>query len=70
MARRGGRPLPWREAPVSLRWRSATDRLYVGRGVYADGLRVEDASGRRLFDESRPSDAARVQATGWAPSGD
>ncbi|MEW2553159.1 serine hydrolase [Streptomyces zhihengii] len=61
---------PWREAPVSLRWRSATDRLYVGRGVYADGLRVEDASGRRLFDESRPSDAARVQATGWAPSGD
>lgn len=61
---------PWSGAPVTVRWRCTTDTLYVGRGVYADSLRVEDASGRRLFDESRPSDAARVRAVGWTPSRD
>lgn len=60
---------PWRGERVRLRWRYATDQLYVGRGVYADGLRVQDGR-RTLFDESRPADAARVEAVGWAPSRD
>ncbi|MEU1278063.1 serine hydrolase [Streptomyces sp. NPDC005805] len=60
----------WGAAPVVLRWRYATDRLYAGRGVYADGLRVEDARGRALFDESRPGDAARLTAAGWTASRD
>ncbi|MGW0827248.1 serine hydrolase [Streptomyces sp. NPDC002845] len=50
-----------------LRWRYATDRLYVGRGAYVDGLRVE-AGGRVAFDGSRPADAARVEAVGWTAS--
>ncbi|GAB2893143.1 serine hydrolase domain-containing protein [Streptomyces deserti] len=54
---------------LTLRWRYATDRLYVGRGAYVDGLRVEAADGV-LFDEARPADAARVHAVGWAPSAD
>ncbi|MGQ4386690.1 serine hydrolase [Streptomyces sp. SAS_270] len=53
----------------TLRWRYATDRLYVGRGAYVDGLRV--ATGEEtLFDEARPADAARIQAAGWTPSAD
>ncbi|WP_405577079.1 serine hydrolase [Streptomyces sp. NBC_01092] len=47
-----------------LRWRYATDRLYVGRGAYVDGLRVE-ATDTVLFDEARPADAARITASGW-----
>ncbi|MFI1937994.1 serine hydrolase [Streptomyces purpureus] len=59
----------WHTAPFRLRWRYTTDQLYVGRGVYVDGLRVR--SGRRtLFDETRPSDAARIEARGWTPSAD
>ncbi|MGW0495284.1 serine hydrolase [Streptomyces sp. NPDC003007] len=54
---------------LTLRWRYATDRLYVGRGAYVDGLRVEAADGV-LFDEARPVDASRVEAVGWAPSAD
>ncbi|MCF1597874.1 serine hydrolase [Streptomyces muensis] len=54
---------------LALRWRYATDRLYVGRGVYVDGLRVEAADGV-LFDDARPADAARVAATGWSASAD
>ncbi|GAB3178723.1 serine hydrolase [Streptomyces incanus] len=54
---------------LTLRWRYATDRLYVGRGVYVDGMRVQ-AAGRTLFDEARPADAARVKATGWTRSAD
>ncbi|MFD8150941.1 serine hydrolase [Streptomyces sp. NPDC059720] len=54
---------------LTLRWRYTTDRLYVGRGCYVDGLRVESAGGV-LFDEARPADAARVEAVGWAPSAD
>ncbi|MFE6622237.1 serine hydrolase [Streptomyces sp. NPDC057740] len=54
---------------LALRWRYATDRLYVGRGAYVDGLRVE-AADRVLFDESRPADAARVTASGWSASAD
>ncbi|MCX5401376.1 serine hydrolase [Streptomyces sp. NBC_00102] len=59
----------WRGQAIQLRWRYATDKLYVGRGVYADAIRVKDA-GRVLFDEARPADAARVTAVGWAPSAD
>ncbi|WP_194238673.1 serine hydrolase [Streptomyces spongiae] len=54
-------------AGTVLRWRCATDRLYVGRGVYVDGLRVEN--GRAVvFDEARPADAARVEPAGWTAS--
>ncbi|MEU2680521.1 serine hydrolase [Streptomyces sp. NPDC007107] len=59
----------WRGTEVRLRWRYVTDQLYVGRGVYVDGVRVEDA-GRTLFDDGRPRDAGRVEATGWAASSD
>ncbi|MER7718926.1 serine hydrolase [Streptomyces flaveolus] len=52
-----------------LRWRYATDRLYVGRGAYVDGLRAE-AAGGVLFDDARPADAARIEAVGWTPSAD
>ncbi|WP_406404397.1 serine hydrolase [Streptomyces sp. NBC_00879] len=59
----------WRGGTVRLRWRYATDQLYVGRGVYVDALRVED-DGRPVFDESRPADAARIEANCWAASRD
>ncbi|MFE9097450.1 serine hydrolase [Streptomyces sp. NPDC007264] len=52
---------------LTLRWRYATDRSYVGRGAYADALRVE-AGGQVVFDETRPADAARVEARGWTAS--
>jgi hypothetical protein len=52
-----------------LRWRYVTDRLYVGRGAYVDGLRAE-AAGGVLFDDARPADAARIEAVGWTPSAD
>ncbi|MDN3024236.1 serine hydrolase [Streptomyces sp. S.PB5] len=54
---------------VTLRWRCTTDRLYVGRGAYVDGLRVE-AADAVLFDEARPADAARLAAVGWQASAD
>jgi hypothetical protein len=54
---------------LTLRWRYATDRLYVGRGAYVDGLRVDAADGV-LFDEARPADASRIEAVGWSPSAD
>ncbi|WP_406165333.1 serine hydrolase [Streptomyces sp. NBC_00996] len=54
---------------LALRWRYTTDRLYVGRGVYVDGLRVE-AGDRVAFDEARPADAARIESVGWAASRD
>jgi hypothetical protein len=52
-----------------VRWRYTTDRLYVGRGAYVDGQRV-DSRGRVVFDEARPGDAARVTADGWTASAD
>ncbi|MBF8173137.1 serine hydrolase [Streptomyces olivaceus] len=52
-----------------LRWRYTTDRLYVGRGAYVDGLRVQ-AAGAVLFHDARPADAARVEAVGWTASAD
>jgi CubicO group peptidase (beta-lactamase class C family) len=54
---------------VRLRWRYTTDQLYVGRGVYVDGIRVDDG-GVTLFDGNRPGDAGRVEATGWTVSAD
>ncbi|MEU2247935.1 serine hydrolase [Streptomyces sp. NPDC019224] len=58
-----------RGAEVRLRWRYTTDSLYVGRGVYVDAIKVEDGN-RTVFDESRPSDAGRIEADGWAASAD
>jgi CubicO group peptidase (beta-lactamase class C family) len=54
---------------LTLRWRYTTDRLYVGRGAYVDGLRAE-AAGDVLFHDARPADAARIQAVGWTASAD
>ncbi|WP_327277204.1 serine hydrolase [Streptomyces sp. NBC_01224] len=59
----------WRGKEVRLRWRYATDQLYVGRGVYVDAVRVEDGN-RTVFDESRPGDAAGIKALGWTASAD
>ncbi|WP_335933260.1 serine hydrolase [Streptomyces sp. PTD5-9] len=59
----------WRGKEVRLRWRYTTDQLYVGRGAYVNAVRVEDG-GRAVFDESRPADAARVEAVGWTASAD
>ncbi|MEU3610256.1 serine hydrolase domain-containing protein [Streptomyces sp. NPDC035033] len=56
--------------PVRLRFRYATDSPTVGRGVYVTGAQVLDGSGRLLFDETRPADAARVEALGWHRSAD
>ncbi|MBO1332963.1 serine hydrolase [Streptomyces sp. VRA16 Mangrove soil] len=54
---------------VRVRWRYTTDQLYVGRGVYVDGIRVTD--GRRVaFDASRPADSSRIEAAGWTESRD
>ncbi|MES4891554.1 serine hydrolase [Streptomyces sp. NPDC096012] len=61
-------PLPADGRPA-LRWRYTTDRLYTGRGVYVDALRVE-AGDRVLFDGARPADRARITAAGWRPSAD
>ncbi|MGW2744091.1 serine hydrolase [Streptomyces sp. NPDC001450] len=54
---------------LTVRWRYTTDRLYVGRGAYVDASRVE-ADGEVVFDETRPADAARIQAVGWTASAD
>ncbi|MEI7032194.1 serine hydrolase [Streptomyces pratensis] len=59
----------WRGRSLRLRWRYTTDRRYVGRGAYVDGLRVRDG-GRTVFDAERPRDAARIEAAGWARSAD
>lgn len=60
---------PWRGTEVLLRWRYATDQLYVGRGAYVDGVRVRDG-GRTLFDGDRPGDSGRIEAAGWSLSAD
>lgn len=59
----------WRGTDVRLRWRYSTDRLYVGRGVYVDAIRVEDGD-RTVFNEARPGDARRIDAVGWTRSTD
>ncbi|MEU7013977.1 serine hydrolase [Streptomyces sp. NPDC046385] len=53
-----------------LRWRCTTDRRYVGRGVYVDALRVLSPEGHPLFDEARPADGARIEASGWVRAED
>jgi CubicO group peptidase (beta-lactamase class C family) len=57
------------EGPVIVRWRYTTDAAAGGRGVYVDGIEVLGA-GRRLFDERRPADRARLVPDGWARSAD
>ncbi|MFI9209213.1 serine hydrolase [Streptomyces sp. NPDC053253] len=57
-------------ADTLLRWRYTTDQRYVGRGVYVDGLRLLDGSGRPVFDEARPADGTRIEANGWTRSAD
>ncbi|MFJ9638784.1 serine hydrolase [Streptomyces sp. NPDC101178] len=59
----------WRGGSVRLRWRYATDQLYVGRGAYVDSLRVRDGVGT-VFDSGRPRDAGRIAAAGWVLSAD
>ncbi|MDJ0460179.1 serine hydrolase [Streptomyces sp. H27-C3] len=59
----------WGGTDVTLRWRYTTDTLYVGRGAYVDALRVDNGR-RTVFDESRPRDAARIEAVGWTASED
>ncbi|MFF2324623.1 MULTISPECIES: serine hydrolase [unclassified Streptomyces] len=59
----------WRGKEVRLRWRYATDQLYVGRGVYVDAVRVEDGN-RTVFDDSRSGDAGGIEALGWTASAD
>ncbi|NEB81333.1 serine hydrolase, partial [Streptomyces sp. SID14478] len=56
-------------AATRVRWRYSTDQLYVGRGVYVDGVRVTDGQ-RVVFDEARPADASRIDAVGWTASRD
>ncbi|MGS2616066.1 serine hydrolase [Micromonospora sp. LZ34] len=51
-----------------VRWRYATDNWWLGRGVYVDAVRIHTASDGVLFEDSRPADAARWQADGFAPS--
>jgi len=55
--------------PILVRWRYSTDTADHGRGVYLDGIQVRDRYGT-AFDERRPSDAASIQAIGFAPSSD
>jgi CubicO group peptidase (beta-lactamase class C family) len=52
---------------TAVRWRYTTDRLYEGRGVYVDAIRVRTPH-RVLFDDRRPADAALVQLAGWQVS--
>lgn len=73
--------LPGTPAALRLRWRCVTRGPYTGRGVYVTGLRIESTGiettgdgdgtdGRTVFDESRPEDAARIEAAGWTASAD
>jgi hypothetical protein len=55
------------DGTTHVRWSYASDSLYQGRGVYVDGVRVEDLSGV-LFNGERPADATRFQAAGWVAS--
>ncbi|WP_394836723.1 serine hydrolase [Pendulispora rubella] len=50
---------------VALRWRYVTDKVYSGRGVYLDGIRVWDDGGILLDGERDPQ---RFTADGWRPA--
>ncbi|MGW0687636.1 serine hydrolase [Streptomyces sp. NPDC002754] len=60
---------PFAASSLRLRWRYATDQLYVGRGAYVDGIRVLDGDAV-AFDEARPADSSRIEAKGWTASRD
>jgi len=60
---------PWRGGAIRLRWRYVTGGSDTGRGAYVHGLCLKDGD-RVVFDESRPPDAARIKALGWAASPD
>ncbi|MFC5258089.1 hypothetical protein [Streptomyces cinereospinus] len=62
-----GGPPPSAAPRLTARRRCTTDRLYVGRGAYLDGPRVE-ADGTVLWDEARPAGAARIAAVGRTAS--
>jgi CubicO group peptidase (beta-lactamase class C family) len=53
---------------TAVRWRYTTDPVYQGRGVYVDGVRAFDGSGRLVFDGERRADAVRFQPSGWVVS--
>jgi CubicO group peptidase (beta-lactamase class C family) len=55
------------DGTTHVRWSYASDAGLQGRGVYVDGVRVEDASGV-LFNGERPADAERFAADGWTSS--
>lgn len=54
-------------ATTHVRWTYTVDGGHEGRGLYVDALHVR-VGGRTVFDDDRPSDAARLTAEGWAPS--
>ncbi len=54
------------EGPQILRWRYSTDSLYLGRGVYVDGIRVQGKGGPVLDGERHPE---ALIAQGWTSSG-
>ncbi|WP_398898224.1 serine hydrolase [Streptomyces sp. 3211.6] len=63
-------PLPaWAGRQVRLRFRHTATGRYVGRGVYVDVIRVSEPRAL-LFSEDRPTDAARLEPTGWTRSSD
>lgn len=62
---RGHAELP--PGTTSVRWSYEADSTSQGRGIYVDGIVV--SQGRRtVFDSTRPADAARIVADGWALS--
>lgn len=65
----------WAKATATLpagttrvRWRSTTDPLNLGRGIYVDGVRAWDAAGHEVFNGDRRPSA--FQADGWTRSPD
>ncbi|MBO0868796.1 MAG: serine hydrolase [Micromonosporaceae bacterium] len=52
---------------TDVRWRYRTDPLYLGRGVYVDGVHAVGVDGL-LFDDNRPTDAIKFQPSGWTQS--
>ncbi|MER7761067.1 serine hydrolase [Streptomyces sp. NPDC097619] len=63
-------PLPgWAGRPVRLRLRHTAAGRYVGRGIYADLLRISGPEGL-LFSEESPDDGSRIESEGWVRSAD
>jgi CubicO group peptidase (beta-lactamase class C family) len=55
------------DGTTGVRWSYRSDSIYQGRGIYVDGVHVEDASGV-LFNGERPEDAGRFVTDGWVMS--